>query len=263
MVGKRSLVALSLLAAALFLVATTAMASAPTRHGPIQGNHRVGRDAVSSSNWSGYAAYGTTFNYVQGSWVVPTANCSNVKGHQTTIASPWVGLDGYKSNTVEQTGTDSDCLGRNAPAYYAWYEFYPAGPVFDTAHTVNAGDHMTAYVSVNVGNGTVNTTLHDDTANWTYSSPAQPVGNLQFNSAEWILEKPSNRLTSLSGGAVNFSGAFAIDSSNHTGAINDTTDWSYDSITLVNHPGPHGTTLASPGTIMNPGGTSSFTITTG
>jgi hypothetical protein len=263
MIGRRSLVGIGLLAAALLLAATTAMASGPARRGPIQGKHHTGRGTTSSSNWSGYAAYGAAFTYVEGSWVVPTADCTGVKRKQTTIASPWVGLDGYNSNTVEQTGTDSDCLGKNAPAYYAWYEFYPAGPVFDNTHTVNAGDHMTAYVSVT--GSSVITTLEDwgSTGNarqWTYSGSTSSTG-LDFNSAEWILEKPSNTLTTLLGG-VTFTGAYATDTSSHTGPI-DSADWSNDSISLVNHPGPHGTTLATPGVPRDSGGTSSFTISTG
>ena len=43
-------------------------------------------------------------------------------------ASFWVGLDGFTSSSVEQTGTDSDCSGRT-PDYYGWYEMFPADPV--------------------------------------------------------------------------------------------------------------------------------------
>jgi hypothetical protein len=55
-----------------------------------------------------------------------------------------VGLDGYTSETVEQTGTDSDCDGRR-PSYYAWYEFYPAGS-FEINMTIKPGDRMSAKV---------------------------------------------------------------------------------------------------------------------
>src|ERR1700733_13746046 len=74
-----------------------------------------------STNWSGYA--GTTGRYTSGSasLLLPAGTCS--RGDQ--YAAFWVGLDGYNSTTVEQTGSEVDCIGRTAQ-YYAWYEMYPA-----------------------------------------------------------------------------------------------------------------------------------------
>ena len=91
-----------------------------------------------STNWSGYA--GTTGRYtsVSASWVQPAGTCSS--GDQ--YAAFWVGLDGYSSSTVEQTGSEVDCVGRTAE-YYAWYEMYP-GPSENYSNTVKAGDHFTA-----------------------------------------------------------------------------------------------------------------------
>jgi hypothetical protein len=60
-----------------------------------------------SSNWSGYATDSGTYTSVSSSWVVPSVSCNN----GTTYSSFWVGLDGYNSNSVEQTGTESDCSG--------------------------------------------------------------------------------------------------------------------------------------------------------
>jgi len=37
------------------------------------------------------------------------------------------------SDSVEQTGTDSDCDG-GSPGYYGWYEMYPADPVSAPGH---------------------------------------------------------------------------------------------------------------------------------
>lgn len=74
---------------------------------------------ANSENWSGYAVTGSSFTNATASWFVPTVNCSKTPN---TYAAFWVGIDGYSSNTVEQTGTDSDCDGAS-PSYYAWYEF--------------------------------------------------------------------------------------------------------------------------------------------
>src|ERR1700719_1590892 len=61
-----------------------------------------------STNWSGYAVTGSSFTSGKGSWIIPTVNCSKTPN---TYSSFWVGIDGWTSSTVEQTGTDSDCNG--------------------------------------------------------------------------------------------------------------------------------------------------------
>ena len=76
-----------------------------------------------STNWSGYAVTGGTFTDVKGSWVVPTVTSSGTNSYSST----WVGIDGFSSSTVEQTGTDSDFVNGHAQ-YYAWYEMYPHHP---------------------------------------------------------------------------------------------------------------------------------------
>lgn len=58
-----------------------------------------------------------TNSSVSASWTQPTATCS--RGDQ--YAAFWIGIDGYSSSTVEQTGTEADCVG-NTAEYYAWYE---------------------------------------------------------------------------------------------------------------------------------------------
>src|SRR5262245_38418315 len=86
-------------------------------HAPAIVLHHRDRFAT-SSNWSGYAVTGApgSVTDVQGSWVVPAVTCS---GGPNQYAAIWVGIDGFNSNTVEQTGTDSDCQN-GTPTYYAW-----------------------------------------------------------------------------------------------------------------------------------------------
>jgi hypothetical protein len=97
--------------------------------GPIRNELEDGNGTEESSNWSGYAVLGSSFTSARGSWVVPIAVCTGASGDE--YAASWVGLDGYSSNSVEQTGTDFDCDG-TTPSYYAWYEFYP-NPSFEIA----------------------------------------------------------------------------------------------------------------------------------
>src|SRR5215467_10329831 len=89
---------------------------APRQHAPAVIHHL--RDSLATStNWSGYAVTGANVTDVQGSWIVPTVLCPG--GSQ--YSSFWVGIDGFNSGSVEQTGTDSDCQN-GVPTYYAWFE---------------------------------------------------------------------------------------------------------------------------------------------
>jgi hypothetical protein len=221
---------------------------------PITDRATIGKGKSTSTNWSGYAAYGTTFSDVKGSWTVPTADCSSMRKNQVSIATAFAGLDGYSSRTVEQTGTDMDCLGTNNPYYVAWYEFYPARAFFldRGSYPVNPGDVMTSHVFVGAGSVTVH--LHNDTETpkWDYEASA-PSANLDLSSAEWILEAPSKTLTDFD--HIDFSNASASGNGVTDGPINDGA-WSNDAITMVTH---RGTPRATPS--PSSGAVNSFTVT--
>jgi hypothetical protein len=164
-----------------------------------------------STNWSGYAATGSdgAFNSVSASWTEPTATCSSSRRHSSDqYAAFWVGLDGYSSDSVEQTGTDSDCDG-GTPDYYGWYEMYPADPVY-FSNTVEPGDHFSASVTFS-GTETYKLVLTDSTQGWTQTITKNESG-LDRSSAEVITEAPSSDtgvLPLADFGTVNYSGATA------------------------------------------------------
>lgn len=139
---------------------------------------------VTSTNWSGYALKGAdgAFTSVSATWTEPTATCSGGDKY----ASFWVGLDGYKSNSVEQTGTDSDCDG-TTPSYYGWYEMYPA-PSHNFSNPVAPGDVMSASVTFS-GTETYTLVLKDTTKGWTNTISKNESG-LNRSSAEVITEAP-------------------------------------------------------------------------
>jgi hypothetical protein len=137
---------------------------------------------LESENWSGYAVTGSSFTRANGSWIVPTVNCSATPN---TYSSFWVGLDGYSSSTVEQTGTDSDCNGKS-PSYYAWYEFYPQG-LIEIPIPVSPGNHMSAEVSY--ANSEFTITITNQSTGKTYTKSAT-VSKAVRSSAEWIAEAP-------------------------------------------------------------------------
>ncbi|WP_406461507.1 G1 family endopeptidase [Streptomyces sp. NBC_01622] len=99
---------------------------------------------VSSANWSGYAATGSTGAHtsVTSSWTQPTVTCSSA----TTYSSFWVGLDGYSNSALEQTGTEAECIGGKA-TYGAWWEVLPASESAYSGVTVKGGDKFTATVT--------------------------------------------------------------------------------------------------------------------
>jgi Peptidase A4 family len=145
------------------------------------------RAEVESTNWSGYAATGAdgAFSSVSASWTQPTATCTS---RTDEYAAFWVGLDGYSSDSVEQTGSDSDCDG-TTPDYYGWYEMYPANPVYYT-NTVKPGDKMSASVTFS-GTETYTLVLKDSTQGWTKTVTINEAG-LDRSSAEVITEAPSS-----------------------------------------------------------------------
>ena len=145
-----------------------------------------------TTNWAGYAVM-TDIKYprnlavteVNGSWIIPKVNCeSKIKSY----SSFWVGIDGYSSPTVEQIGTDSDCLG-NSPVYYIWYEMYPKNPVYLNIR-IYPGDKVFADVSY-MDNDKFKLTIKDITRKTGYST-IQRLSGAKRSSAEWILEAPSS-----------------------------------------------------------------------
>ena len=153
--------------------------------------HGIRGTEVESENWSGYAATGSdgAFSSVSSSWTQPTATCSSSgrhgRGGSDTYAAFWVGLDGYSSDSVEQTGTLIECVGSTA-YYYGWYEMYPSALV-TYSNTVEPGDSFSA--SVTVSGDTYSLTLTDSTRGWSHDEVISESG-LDDSSAEVITEAP-------------------------------------------------------------------------
>jgi Peptidase A4 family len=200
-------------------------ALAPTGiyHGPVSElrlNPKNG--AEYSYNWSGYAlthnAAAVGFYSVIGHWTVPTAQqrfggCSGYWDY----SAQWVGLDGYNSSDVLQSGSEADAycdVGQQVTQYYPWFEWYPA-PSFAIYQSTTPrklypfypGDYLMVHVwATHWANGSSQTgrlLFTDLTQNWQASMlfRAPTVAGRKVKtvgrSAEWVVERPSLRGTLL------------------------------------------------------------------
>ena len=245
---------LLLLPFSMFLLAGT-LGVASASAAPAIDKVHTGRATAFTTNWSGYAAYDSIFSHVKGDWTVPSVNCSSMKGQQLAITTAFVGIDGYNSNTVEQSGTDSDCIGKNA-SYVAWYEFYPQRAFFldQNTYPVSPGNQM--HAEATVSGGQVTLTLQNTSSGsnrpWTYSpAPSIPSSGLQLSSAEWIVESPASKLAPFI--SVPFSNAGARSGGGSDQPISAFTN---DAITMVSKNGRTIRTHPSPAS----GATTSFSV---
>ena len=149
----------------------------------------INNTTTKSLNWAGYAATGGPFTKVSAKWKQPSVKCSST----TTYSVFWVGLDGFNSNTVEQTGSAGFCQG-GSPVYFAWYEVYPKEPIIQINKPVMAGDAFSASAT-SVTSTSFKLVISDSTQHWTFKT-TQTITGAALSSAEVIAEAPS------SGGSV-------------------------------------------------------------
>jgi hypothetical protein len=170
------------------------------------GNSTVAHET--SDSWAGYASAGGRGRYmhVSASWVQPALNCSRTP---FAHAEFWAGLDGWGSDTVEQTGIDADC-SYGTPIYQAWYQLWPKRKVW-YSNVVNPGDKISASVTAD-GNGHFILNLVDSRERWTHRKPAT-FRRARLVSAEVIVEAPAytqgDPLTLSDFGTVSFTGTSA------------------------------------------------------
>jgi hypothetical protein len=175
--------------------AAAGLAVSGTAHAAVEyGSHFHGHQ-FSGGNWGGYVSFGS-FTTATASWTEPSVTCRS----SNDLFAPWVGIDGDGSSTVEQTGVETDCSS-GSPVYSAWYEMYPAAPVYYNV-SVGAGDHITATVTRTATN-TYRLDLSDTTKGWTKTTTKSLTS--KHASAEAIIESPTDSYPTISGG-ITFTG---------------------------------------------------------
>jgi hypothetical protein len=154
---------------------------------------------INGYNWGGYAATGSGFSSVSATWTEANATCNSTND----LYAPWVGIDGYGSSTVEQTGVATDCSS-GRPVHQAWYEMYPKSPVYLSlsSYPVSAGNVIHASVTY-AGSRRYTLTLTNSSRGWTFST-TQSI-SAQRTSAEVIIESPTGAYPNF--GTLNFSSA--------------------------------------------------------
>jgi Peptidase A4 family len=161
--------------------------------------------------WAGYVAFGSyngSVSAVTGEWVVPTLNCS---ANPREAVLFWVGMDGYRSSTVEQGGTRGDCINGVA-TYSAWHEFWPEQPntVNFTTLRVAPGNLVSARVAYSAGS--FNITVNDISTGQSATFVGAYARGERLD-AEWIVEAPGflngTRLALPNFGQVQFNDGYA------------------------------------------------------
>ncbi len=188
------------LAAGLALAAPAAAAApgfAPAHHALAA---RGAGFNINGYNWGGYAATGSGFTSVSASWTEPSVTCNS----RNDLYAPWVGIDGYGSNTVEQTGVATDC-STGVAVYQAWYEMYPAAPVYlsTSGYPVAPGNSFTASVTY-AGSSNYTLKLVNNSRGWTYTTTKR-LSSARRLSAEVIIESPTGAYPKF--GTLSFTGA--------------------------------------------------------
>ncbi|MGW3044024.1 G1 family glutamic endopeptidase [Kitasatospora sp. NPDC001159] len=172
---SRAAIAATLLTAAALASSVSTAQAAPAHTAFPHFDHARHSDQT----WGGYSDTGKTFTSVSAEWTVPSLDC---KATPNSAVSPWVGLDGFNSRTVEQIGFDQDC-SNGAAEYHPWVEMYPADSVYFT-EKIHAGDIIKASVSVQGTKFTL--TESDTTQGW--SKTFHETGSDALSSAEVIVE---------------------------------------------------------------------------
>ncbi len=145
---------------------------------------------LESNMWAGYVVEGSSPGSivgVNGSWTVSPVNCF---GNNGASVLAWIGIDGWKSGTVEQIGTRADCVAGVA-TYQAWSEFWPKQPdtVMIQGMDISPGDHITAFVEGEAVQREFTMRITDDTTGVSRMISAV-YAEAELITAEWIVEAP-------------------------------------------------------------------------
>lgn len=125
-----------------------------------------------STNWAGYVAESSNITGAMSKFTVEKS---------TGIDAAWAGVGGDNGTNLAQTGVRMDNLK-------AWYEMFPANPVY--LFNVNNGDEMMSTVSFDTDTGKWYLYIGDLTTGTCYGDEFS--FNPDTTTAEWIVETTGN-----------------------------------------------------------------------
>src|ERR1700722_2375149 len=116
---------------------------------------RVTGGTTTTGDWSGYVDTGhnVAFRFIAANFTAPNVDCAaSTRGKSgEALASTWVGLDGFNSDTIEQAGFEEECTSSTSQSYDGWYEMFPGAPV--AVSGPKPGDALAASVYFNSTTG--------------------------------------------------------------------------------------------------------------
>jgi hypothetical protein len=181
--------------------------------------------SVKSTNWSGYVETGSSVTSASGTWAVPATSSPVPTSSTTYYAAFWVGIDGYSSSTVEQTGILAESTGATT-TYLAWFEFYP-GPMYEITQTTTVNHKTTTTPAPVAPNDIISASVtYSSSSATTFGSPSNLVGSPSATT----LGNPSNLFSSPSNAFINTPAPIGRSTSKFTITITDestTHGWTY------------------------------------
>ncbi len=161
---------------------------------------RMDSKTTKSLNWSGYASFTSadtpeigSVTGVWGTWNVPKLHPSLNDRYSVC----WVGIDGYSNQTVEQIGT-AQFWQSGQQVNSVWFGMYP-GPAYDLSmFPIAPNDTFRAMITHGV-DGAFEMIIENLTQGVYAQIPLiyTVAPGTQRNSAEWIVEAPSDLTTIL------------------------------------------------------------------
>jgi hypothetical protein len=171
------------------ILATSILLSSVALAAPLS-EEKLARRGLYTDNWAGAVLTGSEIDAVTGTFVVPSVNVPD-GGDSTQLycASAWVGIDGFSSQAILQTGVNF-CTQNGQISNIAWYEWAPASMVYwdSNSISINTGDTISATVyatSPTGGTATITNQSNGQSVSYTFSDQSP---SLTGTSAEWIME---------------------------------------------------------------------------
>jgi hypothetical protein len=167
------------------VAASTPVAAFVTANGGTSAGVHILAAESKTVNWAGHVATGSTGTVTKASanWIVPAVTCTS----SYSLALFWVGIDGYNTGSVEQTGTWGQCSGGTA-SYGAWWELYPLNAIQTwNGMTISPGDHMTGTVAYSTSSHKFSMTITDHATGQQFEVIGTQSGTTE-STAECIVE---------------------------------------------------------------------------